>query len=265
MGEAVRLKTREQIKGIYKSAQICAQLIVEIENLVKPGISTLELDDFAYKFIKLHSAEPAFLGYQGFPATLCTSINDEIVHGIPSQDVILKEGDILKIDTGVILNGLYSDTAKTIVVGSVEVPEKVAKLLKVTESALYDGISMAKSGKSLVSVSDAIYSRIRGSGFKVIRELTGHGVGFSLHEPPVVHNYPTPEARSVTITDGLVIALEPMASISSEEVYLRKDNWTYCTVDGSISAHYEHTVAVLDGTALVLTKPFDEEAREVLE
>ncbi len=261
---SIRLKSKAEIKAIYHSGLIAGKLMLKLKELIKPGITTLELDEFAYSFIKESGGEPAFKGYQGFPATLCTSINHEVVHGIPSRNVRLKEGDLLKIDTGVILNGLYSDTAYTFWVGDADVPSRVVQLMRATEEALYLGISKATAGKRLNEISTAIYTRITRDGLKIIRELTGHGIGLELHEPPVLHNFPTQGGRSIIIREGLVLAVEPMASISSEQVILSKDHWTYITADGSLSAHYEHTIAIVEGEAIILTKYDDEKAKDIL-
>jgi len=263
MVQKVLLKSRKELQGIYRSGQISAKLMNFLAHEVKPGISTLKLDELAEDFILKHNAKPAFKGYQNYPRTLCTSINSEVVHGIPRSDRILEDGDILKIDTGVVLDGFYSDTAMTFVVGDVEVDLKVRKLLDATREALFNGIRNARAGNSLNKVSDAVYSTIKRAGFKVIRELTGHGVGFALHEPPVVNNFPTREGASFIMKNGLVLAIEPMASVSCEEVVLRSDNWTYSTADGSIAAHFEHTVAILDGEPVVLTELENERAKDV--
>ncbi len=251
----IRIKRAKDIQGIRASSKITAELIVELEQIIRPGISTAELDAFAQAFINKKGAVSAFKGYNGYPATLCTSINSEVVHGIPKDSVILKEGDILKIDTGVVYKGYFSDMAKTFIVGghSACVDEKVRLLLKTTENALYAGIEKARAGCRLSQISNTIYSTIRREDFRVIRELTGHGVGFDLHEPPTVYNYPNKEANSVIIREGLVLAVEPMASISCEEVVLMDDGWTYVTADGSISAHFEHTIAIVEGKAVILT------------
>lgn len=264
MSRGIRLKSRNEIVSIYRSGQIAAKLMLELSQIIRPGITTLFLDEFAEKFISKHSAYPAFKGYQGFPSALCTSINEQVVHGIPSDKVFLKEGDILKIDVGVVLDGFYSDTARTFIVDGVYPSEEAKRLVEATQEALDEAIKNAVKGKRLSAVSTAISNKIKAGGFKIIRELTGHGVGFALHEPPVVHNFPTLEANSIIIRDGLVIAIEPMASVSCEEVVLGKDNWTYSTADGSASAHFEHTIAVFEGEPLVLTGYANEKAEAIL-
>ncbi|OPX23332.1 MAG: type I methionyl aminopeptidase [Planctomycetales bacterium 4484_113] len=257
MTKNLRLKNRDDIRGIYRSGQVTAELLAELSRRAEPGVTTGELNRFAEEFIAAHGAQPAFKGYNGFPASICASVNQEIVHGIPREDRILEQGDVLKLDTGVVLDGYVSDAARTVIVGGGEVPAEVLRLLEATQMALDDGISRMRTGNLLNRVSSAISERIRSAGFKVIRDLTGHGVGFSLHEPPVVHNYPVPEGGVFRLVNGLVLALEPMASLSCEEILLGEDGWTYATVDGSTVAHFEDTVAIVHGHPVVLTRRDD--------
>lgn len=259
----IRIKSHQDVRLIYQACQIAGRLLEELKLRVRPGISTGELNEFAEDFIALAGCTPAFKGYQGFPAALCTSINEEIVHGIPSRERILEEGDILSVDTGVILDGFYSDTAYTYYVGESEPTGVTGRLLSVTQRALANGISAVKAGAKLNRVSDAIAKVVNRDGFKVIRDLTGHGVGYDLHEPPTVHNYPVPAGESIRLRNGMVLALEPMVSPGSEDILLGEDGWTYSTADGSLAAHFEHTVVIWDGEAAVLTEVGNETARRL--
>jgi methionyl aminopeptidase len=259
----IRTKSHRDVRLIYQACQIAGRLLRELGLRIRPGISTGELNEFAEDFITIAGCTPAFKGYQGFPAALCTSINEEIVHGIPSRERILEEGDILSVDTGVILDGFYSDTAYTYYVGDGEPAGDTARLLSVTRRALADGISAAKAGAKLNRVSEAIAKGVNRDGFKVIRDLTGHGVGYDLHEPPTVHNYPVPAGENIRLRNGMVLALEPMVSPGSEDILLGDDGWTYSTADGSLAAHFEHTIVVWDDEAVVLTEEGNEVARRL--
>jgi len=255
----VRLKSRSDIAGILKSCRIVAQLLVEIESLIRPGVTTLELDNWAESFIRGYKAVPAFKGYRGFPATLCISVNDEIVHGIPGTRRIA-EGDVVKIDVGSILDGRFSDAAKTYSVGVIE--DKARKLIEATEKSFYAGIAAIQNGAYLSDIGRSIQCVIQSSGFKVIRDLTGHGVGYSQHEAPTVYNYVVPE-EDMKLRNGMVLAIEPMASIGTEKIFASSDGWTLKTLDGSLSAHYEHTVAIWDGKPFVLTTPNADDVNDV--
>ncbi len=263
MAGNIRIKSHRDLRFIYQACQIAAALLRELGSRISPGVSTGELNEFAEDFIKRTGCKPAFKGYQGFPAALCTSVNEEIVHGIPSRERILKEGDLLSVDTGVILDGFYSDTAYTYYVGDGEPQGERAQLISVTRKALADGIAAVKAGAKLKRVSEAIAKAVRSNGFKVIRDLTGHGVGYALHEPPVIHNYPVPSADKIRLRNGMVFALEPMVSLGSEDILLGDDGWTYTTSDGSLAAHFEHTIAIWDGSAVVLTEEGNPQARRL--
>ncbi len=254
----VRIKSRNDIAGIYKSCKIVAALLEQVGERIRPGVTTLDLDRWAEDFIRGFGAIPAFKGYRGFPATLCVSINDEIVHGIPGERT-LREGDVVKIDVGANLGGRFSDAAKTFSVGGLN--GEAASLMKATDEALECGIEAIAAGGFLNDIGRAVQGRIQSAGFKVIRDLTGHGVGFAQHEPPTVYNYPVPE-EDMKIRNGMVLAIEPMAAVGSEKIFCASDGWTYKTLDGSLSAHYEHTVAVWDGRPVVLTRLNDELAEE---
>ena len=258
----LRLKSRSDLEGIYKSCQVVARLLEEIEHLIAPGVTTGELDSWAEDYIEKNGASPAFKGYRGFPATLCLSLNDEIVHGIPGKRE-LAHGDILKVDVGANLGGSFSDAAKTFAVGP-GVNGTALRLMNATEAALCDGIDAVSSAAYLTDIGRAIESRIHSSGFKVIRDLTGHGVGYAQHEPPTVYNFPVPE-EDMRLRNGMVLAVEPMAAVGTERIYCASDGWTFRTLDGSLAAHFEHTVAVWDGRAVVLTSVGNEAAAELFE
>ncbi len=249
----VRLKSREDIAGIYRSGQIAGALLVELREHIRPGVSAGEINRRAGEFIAAHGATPAFLGYRGFPGNICFSINSEIVHGIPKEQTV-KDGDIVTVDVGVILKGYISDTAYTYYVGS-SVPEAdMQRLLDGTEKSLYKGIEALEEGKPMRLASRAVELELRQHRLGVIRELTGHGVGFELHEEPTFYNF-DPGSRKPLVENGLVVAIEPMATLGSERILLASDDWTYLTMDGSLSAHYEHTVAVWEGQVFILTQP----------
>jgi methionyl aminopeptidase len=256
---SIRLKNAKDLAGIWRSGQITGQLLVEIGTLIKPGATTAQLDAFAESFIAKHGGKGAFKGYRGFPGTICASINAEIVHGIPGSRELV-EGDLISVDTGAVLNGYVSDAATSFVVGSRDVPADMTRLLQGTRESLDAGIAAVAEGKPLRLVSRAVENVLRNHRLGIIRELTGHGVGFALHEDPTLYNYDTGN-RHPRMDNGLVIAIEPMASLGSETLLLASDNWTYSTADGSLAAHYEHTVALWDGRAVVLTDPADETAR----
>ncbi len=260
MEGGVRLKTHQEIRAIYKSCQVAAVLASELKPRILPGVSTAQLNDFAEGFIAKMGCIPAFKGYQRFPAALCTSINEEIVHGIPSRKRVLKQDDILSVDFGVISEGFYSDTAYTWFVGEGEPSPVIASLLAATLESLDEGITAAKAGSKLNRISEAIARRARRDGFKVIRELSGHGVGHALHEPPTIFNYPVPAGETVKLRNGMVLAIEPMVSLSSEGILLGSDGWTYSTADGSLVAHFEHTIAIWEGEGVVLTELGNEKA-----
>ncbi len=259
----VKLKTKEDVRAIYEASQITARVLRELGARIKPGVSTGELNGFAEEFITKSGGTPAFKGYQGFPAALCTSVNQEIVHGIPDRKRILREGDILSVDTGAIVDGYYSDAARTYFVGNGAMPDDTRVLLEATASALKDGVDAARAGARLNAVSEAIERQAAKNGLKVIRDLTGHGVGFNLHEPPTIYNYPVPAGEKMQLRNGMVLALEPMFSLGSEEIVLGGDEWTYSTADGSLSAHFEHTIAIWDGAAVILTEEGNKKAREL--
>lgn len=242
-------KTPEEIELLRLSNMLVARTHGEIAKIIRPGITTLELDKVAEEFIRDNGGEPGFLGYGGFPNTLCVSVNDTVVHGIPSK-YELKEGDIVSVDCGVLMNGYYGDSAYTFAIG--EIPDDVKKLLQVTKEALYLGIEKAVAGNRLGDISFAVQQHAESHGFSVVREMVGHGVGRKLHEKPEVPNYGK-RGRGVKLKKGLVIAIEPMINMGKKEIYQENDGWTVKTRDGMPSAHFEHTIAVMDGQADILS------------
>ncbi len=250
-------KNREEIELIRESALLVSRTLGMLAAEVKPGVTTLQLDRLAEAFIRDHGGEPGFLGLYDFPNTLCTSVNAQVVHGIPN-DVPLKEGDVVSIDCGVKMNGFYGDHAYTFAVG--EVSEEVKKLLEVTKKSLYLGIEQMKTGNRIGDISYAIQSYTEAHGYGVVRELVGHGLGRSMHEKPEVPNYGR-KGSGKRIKEGLVLAIEPMINLGTRHVQQLDDGWTIITSDRKPSAHFEHDVAVVDGKPDILsTFDFIEEA-----
>jgi len=243
------LKSKEEIEHLRESNQIVASILSELKGIVEPGITTMELDEFAEKRIKEKGGIPAFNGYRNFPANLCVSINEQIVHGIPGSRR-LKEGDIVSLDLGIILNGFYGDAAITIPVGRID--KEAERLLDITEKALYKGIEQARLGGRLFDISHAIQSWVEGHGFSIVKDFVGHGVGRDLHEEPQIPNFGQP-GRGVQLKKGMVIALEPMVNAGTWRVKVKPDGWTAVTLDGSLSAHFEHTIAITEDGPDILT------------
>ncbi|MCC7478617.1 type I methionyl aminopeptidase [bacterium] len=255
----LRLKSFADIQGIWRSGQVLSRLHEALAPMLQPGVSALELDDFARGFLEREGAKSAFLGYKGYPRQTCISFNDEVVHGIPGQQK-LKAGDVVSIDLGVDLGGYISDSARTYYVGD-DPPADIQRLLKGTRESLYAGIAALTARQPLANVSRAIQRVLVQHQLGIIMELTGHGVGFSLHEEPTVYNF-DPGGRRPIVQDGWVIAIEPMASLGSTQIILAADNWCYRTADASRAAHFEHTVACWEGRGWILTDTQDAEARE---
>ncbi|MDX9725427.1 MAG: type I methionyl aminopeptidase [Bacteroidales bacterium] len=243
------LKTDEEIELLRESNLLVSKTLALVASLIKPGVTTLSLDDAAETFIKDNGATPAFKGYGGFPATLCTSVNEEVVHGIPSG-YELKEGDVVSIDCGVILNGWYGDSAYTFAVG--EIDESVRRLLSFTRESLEEGVKEACAGNRVGDISWAVQQKAESGGFSVVRELVGHGLGKRLHEPPEVPNYGR-RGTGPKMEKGLVICIEPMINLGRKETMQMRDGWTIKTIDGKPSAHFEYAVAIDKGRADVLT------------
>lgn len=258
----IPIKTAEEIKIMRQAGRILAQVMRRIARQIRPGISTFELDEIAEKLIRKYGAEPAFKGYlpdtvrdieisKGYPATLCTSINSEVVHGLPSRNRILRDGDIIGIDCGLKLNGYYADMAITLAVGKISPLAK--KLLKVTKKSLNQAIKKIKPEIPLGDISWTIQSIVEKNGFSVVRDLTGHGIGKKLHEEPNIFNYGKPGTGPL-LKEGMVLAIEPMVNAGNWQIRTLADGWTIVTVDGSLSAHFEHTVLVTKKGAEILTK-----------
>ena len=246
-------KSKEEIDLMKKSGEVLSVLFKKLEEIVKPGISTYEIDRYSREIIEKSGARPSFLNYgkPPFPGSVCTSVNSEVVHGIPSRKRILKNGDIISIDAGAYLNGFHSDAARTFPVGDIS-PE-AEKLIKVTRECFFIGAKELKEGKRISDVSSQIEKHATKYGYGVVRELTGHGIGRNLHESPDVPNFKT-AGNGLRIREGLVVAVEPMINLGLDNVKILDDEWTIVTVDGSLSAHYENTVAVTSEGTLILTE-----------
>lgn len=248
-------RSREEIDKIRESAQLVAMTLREMGRNVRPGITTAELDRIAESFIRDHGARPAFKGYRGFPASICPSVNEEVVHGIPGPRE-LREGDIIGIDVGVEKGGFYGDAALSFAVG--EVSDEARRLLDVTRESLMQGISQARPGNRVGDISNAVQSYVERQGFSVVRALVGHGIGREMHEEPAVPNF-GPAGRGPRLMTGLVLAIEPMVNTGGYDVITRSDGWTVATKDGGLSAHFEHTVAVgPDGPEILSVLPDEE-------
>lgn len=234
------LKTPAEIEVMAEASRVVAEALAIVRKAVCPGISTDELDRIAEEAIRARGAVPAFKGYRNYPKTLCASVNEQVVHGIPSKRK-LKEGDIIGLDLGAIVNGFYGDSAVTVAVG--RIPDRTAKLVQVTEEALYLGIKQAVVGNRLTDISNAVQQHVESAGFSVVTEFVGHGIGRQLHEEPQVPNYGKP-GQGPRLQPGMVLAIEPMVNMGRSAVRVLEDRWTAVTVDGSLSAHFEHTIAV---------------------
>ncbi len=234
------LKTPAEIAVMAEASRVVAEALAIVRKAVCFGISTEELDRIAEEAIRVRGAIPAFKGYRNFPKTLCASVNEQVVHGIPSKRK-LKEGDIIGLDLGAIVGGFYGDSAVTVVVG--RIPEATAKLVQVTEEALYLGIRQAVVGNRLTDISNAVQQHVESAGFSVVTEFVGHGIGRQLHEEPQVPNYGKP-GQGPRLQPGMVLAIEPMVNMGRSAVRVLEDRWTAVTVDGSLSAHFEHTIAI---------------------
>ncbi len=245
----VTIKSPREIALMREAGRIVSETFAVLAKAIKPGVTTLELDRLAENFIRQKKARPAFKGLYNFPASICTSVNEEVVHGIPGQRK-LKEGDIISIDLGVELNGYFGDGARTFPVGEISADAKT--LLKVTREALTVGTRQARAGNRLFDISHAIQSYVEGHGFSVVRDYVGHGIGRAMHEEPQVPNYGKP-GRGLRLVSGMTLAIEPMVNAGTHAVRTLADNWTVVTLDGKLSAHFEHTVLVLNNKPEILT------------
>jgi methionyl aminopeptidase len=247
----IQLKSAREIEVMAEGGKILAATVQMLRREVRPGMSTLDLDAIAEEFIRGHAgATPAFKGLYDFPGTLCTSINQEIVHGIPSRKRVLNDGDVISIDVGVAYKGYFTDSATTVPVGTIDA--ETARLLEVTERSLQAGIAAAVPGNHLGDIGNAVQQVVEAAGFSVVRDLVGHGIGVEFHEDPQVPNYGKPK-RGLKLVPGLTIAIEPMVNIGGPATRTLADKWTIVTVDGSRSAHFEHTVAITESGNRVLT------------
>ena len=249
------LKTEDEIELMYQANQLVGKTLGELANHIKPGVTTLQLDKIAEEFIRDHGAVPTFKGFPNpygnpFPGSICTSINDVVVHGIPNDHDILRDGDIISIDCGTLLNGFNGDSCYTFTVG--EVKSETLNLLKVTRQSLYKGIDAAVAGNHLGDIGFAIQSFCEDHGYGVVRELTGHGIGREMHEDPHVPNYGK-RGNGILLKEGMCIAIEPMITLGNRKIGLMPDKWTIVTLDHKLAAHYEHTIAIRRGKAQILS------------
>jgi methionyl aminopeptidase len=248
----VVLKSSLEIEKMRRAGQVVREVLELVRGLVKPGVTTLDLEKAADALIRARGAKAAFKGYHGFPCVLCTSVNSEVVHGIPSPKRVLKEGDIVSVDCGAIVDGYYGDAAITVPVGQHIHPD-TARLLKVTERSLNTAIAVVKPGATLGDIGAAVQSVVEAEGFSVVRDFVGHGIGVRMHEDPQVPNFGE-AGRGMKLRAGMVIAIEPMVNAGKADVQVLGDGWTAVTGDGSMSAHFEHTVAVTATGSRVLTE-----------
>jgi methionyl aminopeptidase len=246
----VTIKSKREIELMREAGRIVALAHQEVKKHIKPGVSTMELDQIVEKVIRSYNATPSFKGYGGFPGSACTSINEQVVHGIPSKKAILKEGDIISIDIGAKYKGYHGDSAWTYPVGTID--SETSKLLKVTEESLYAGLEQARSGNRLTDISHAVQTHAESFGYGVVREFVGHGIGKALHEDPQIPNYGLP-GKGPILKKGMTLAIEPMINMGRKEVKVLKDNWTAVTIDKKPSAHYEHSILITDDEPIILT------------
>ena len=246
----IQVKNSMQLNAMKEAGRITGETLLVARELVRPGISTKELDDAIRVYIEKCGAKPSFLGYHGFPGSACISINDEVIHGIPSAKRFLQEGDIVKIDVGAFINGYHGDSARTIPVGKVS--DEALKLIKATRDSFFAGAQMAVAGNRIGDIGSAISESVRPYGYGVVREFIGHGIGRNVHEEPDVPNYGT-AGRGVRLCNGMTLAIEPMINLGTEKVIVLPDGWTVKTADGSLSAHYENTIAVTPDGVEILT------------
>ncbi|GLC29794.1 type I methionyl aminopeptidase [Clostridium omnivorum] len=243
------IKTDMEIEYMRRAGKLVGETLARLEEVVKPGITTAEIDRIAEEFILKNNAKPSFKGYQGFPASICASVNEEVVHGFPSNRV-LQEGDIISVDCGAILNGYQGDAARTIAVGKVS--DDAQKLIDVTKGSFFKGVEHAKVGNRLTDISSAVQVYVESFGYSVVRDFVGHGIGRDMHEDPEVPNFGRP-GRGPKLSHGMVLAIEPMVNIGKYYVRVKPNGWTVVTEDGSLSAHYENTVAILNNGPEILT------------
>ena len=247
---AVSIKSEREIELMRKSCRLLAQVHQELEHAIKPGMSTMDIDILGDKLIRSMGCIPNFKNYNGYPASICVSVNDEVVHGIPSKKRFLQEGDIVSLDAGLIYKGYHSDAARTHAVGQIS-PE-AAKLIEVTKQSFFEGIKQAKAGNHLHDISNAIDDYVTSFGYGIVRDLVGHGIGTSLHEDPQIPNF-RQRRKGILLAPGMTLAVEPMINMGRADVEWLDDDWTVVTEDGSLSAHYENTILITDGEPEILT------------
>ena len=246
------LKTKRELELMREACRISANALKEAGKAVQPGVSTQEIDDIVRKYIQGQGATPSFLGYGGFPASACISVNDVVIHGIPSKKQILKSGDIVSVDVGAFIDGFHGDNAYTFACG--DISKEAQALLKATEESLYEGIKQAVAGNRVGDIGNAVQRYVEDRSYSVVRDFVGHGVGAKLHEDPSVPNYGT-AGRGVRLLPGMTIAIEPMIVAGKHNVKVLDDDWTTVTVDGSLAAHFEHTVAITPNGPVIMTLP----------
>ena len=246
----IQLKNPAQIQAMKEAGRITGEALLKARENIREGISTYELDKIIRNYIESQGAKPSFLGYHGFPGSACISINEEVIHGIPSKKRFLREGDIVKIDVGAFINGYHGDSARTIPVG--KVGDEALQLIKATRDSFFAGAQMAVAGNRIGDIGSAISESVRPYGYGVVREFIGHGIGRNVHEEPDVPNYGT-AGRGVRLCNGMTIAVEPMINMGTEKVIVLPDGWTVKTADGSLSAHYENTIAITPDGVQILT------------
>lgn len=248
----IRVKTSKELELMRQAGRITAAARAAAARAVRPGVTTGEIDKIVRRTIEQAGAVPSFLGYGGFPGSACVSINDEVIHGIPSRSRVVHEGDIVKVDVGACINGFHGDCACTIPCG--DVPEQARKLIEVTRQSFYEGIKFARKGNRISDISHAIQTYVEAHGFSIVRDYVGHGVGAKLHESPEVPNFGQP-GHGVRLMPGMTLAIEPMVNAGAYAVKCLSDGWTVKTKDGRLSAHYENSVAITDGEPYILTPP----------
>ena len=246
------IKNSEQLKLMRIAGRITAEALVVAKEAIRPGLSTKELDSKIKRYIEKCGATPTFLGYNGFPGSACISINDEVIHGIPSDKVIINEGDIVKVDVGARFRGYNGDSARTFAVGKVS--DEALRLISVTEQSFYEAMKVAKAGNRIGDIGHAVESFVISNGFTVVRDYTGHGVGADLHEEPEIPNHGK-AGRGARLYPGMTLAIEPMVNAGGEKIKVRRDGWTVVTADGKLSSHYENSVAITQNGVLILTDP----------
>lgn len=244
------LKSQDEIEIMKEAAAVTKKILQDLPKVIRAGISTADIDKFVEDEIRKSGQLPAFKGYGGFPACACVSVNNEVVHGIPSKKKILRDGDIVSVDLGTIFKEYYSDAARTYPVG--QISEEAARLIRITEESFFEGLKFCRPGYRLSDVSHAIQSHAESAGFSVVRDFVGHGIGRNMHEDPQVPNYGRP-GRGPRLVPGMVLAIEPMINTGDYDVEVMSNNWTVETIDGSLSAHYENTVVITEGEPLLLT------------